>query len=209
VFFIFISSSIIWHSLFHSSTPPLPSCLILPPTHRPKIELNVGNSESWNERWRLQLRDVRTFWFFIVYCSLILFFEFFCSFFPLVRFLLFFIRSPPLRFLRQCRRRRCWQRSSARSRRSWRGLGRTMREQRKYWTRNTLCWTRGWRNSSITAWFAHVRFVFQFRFHDADIFFFFLLLEQRVSPMRTLREKEQGKIVNEAPSQSEVLDFLI
>ncbi|KAH1077906.1 hypothetical protein GLYMA_19G150200v4 [Glycine max] len=31
----------------------------------------------------------------------------------------------------------------------------------------------------------------------------------RVSPMRTLREKEQGKIVNEAPSQSEVLDFLI
>ncbi|KAG4937005.1 hypothetical protein AAZX31_18G194100 [Glycine max] len=26
----------------------------------------------------------------------------------------------------------------------------------------------------------------------------------RVSPMRTLREKEQGKIVNEAPSQSEV-----
>jgi len=42
------------------------------------------------------------------------------------------------------------------------------------------------------------------------IFFLSLLLEQRVSPMRTLREKEQGKIVNEAPSQSsEVLDFLI
>lgn len=51
---------------------------------------------------------------------------------------------------------------------------------------------------------------FQFQLLDAD--FSFSKLQQRVSPMRTLREKEQGKIVNEAPSTSEVracgvLDF--
>lgn len=54
-----------------------------------------------------------------------------------------------------------------------------------------------------------VQFVSNFDFDFSMLILNFFLLEQRVSPIRTLREKEHEKIVNEAPSPSEVCYVLI